>query len=141
MKRFLAVISFMLVTYSIYGQENSSWQLYSSVDGVEIYTMETDCYAQNIPDQKAILIKVVNTSSEDVRVEWDLLVWYNGELVKRDVSDKENHFTVEVRANSTEIGSCDVPRGALYIYKDFITYETDTKLTDFELKNIQVTSN
>ena len=119
--------------------QETDWTLYSSVDGVEIYTTESDCYAKNIPDQKAIIIKLVNTTGQDLKVEWDRAIWYNDKLVTQNVADGENHMTVKVDANSVKEGSCEIPRGALYLYKDFITYDTDTKLTRFELQNIKVT--
>ena len=101
--------------------------------------MESDCYAKNIPDQKAIIIKVVNTTSDKIKIEWDRAIWYNDKLVTDNVSDNENHIVVEVDKNATQEGDCEVPRGPFYIYKDFITYDTDTKLTKFELQNIKVT--
>lgn len=137
MKLFLGLITTILLGSSVFSQD-TEWKLYSSVDGVEIYTMESDCYAKNIPDQKAIIIKVVNTTGQNVAVEWDKVIWYNDELVTKNVSDGENHMKVEVAKNSSEEGNCEVPYGALYIYKDFITYKTDTKLSKFELQNIKV---
>lgn len=100
--------------------------------------MEIDCYASNIPDQKAIIIKIENTTDESLQLEWDRAIWYNDKLVTDNVKDGENHMIVRVNGNSSVEGSCDTPRGPLYLYKDFITYQTDTKLTKFELQNIQV---
>ena len=138
MKLFLGLITAIVLSSAAFGQD-ADWKLYSSVDGVEIYTMETDCYAPNIPDQKAIIIKVVNTTKTDLKVEWDQAIWYNDKLVTDNVSDGEHHMTVEVEKGSSEQGDCEVPYGALYLYKDFITYQANTKLTNFELQNIKVT--
>lgn len=138
MKVYLGLISALILSSAGYSQE-SDWQLYATVDGVEIYTTESDCQAKNIPAQKAIIVKVVNTSGSDIKIEWDRAIWYNDKLVTDNVSDGENHMSVEVKKNSTNEGNCETPYGALYLYKDFITYETDTKLTNFELQNIKVT--
>ncbi|MBD3637482.1 MAG: hypothetical protein HUJ25_09030 [Crocinitomicaceae bacterium] len=137
MKRTLVFLCAFLLSLSTLGQE-TEWQLYASVDGVDIYTKETDCNARNIPAQKAIIIKIVNTTDENLIVEWDRAIWYNGELVTENISDDENHIIVEIDKNSTQEGTCEVPRGALYLYKDFITYDTDTKLTNFELQNLTI---
>lgn len=138
MKNVLVLLTAFFLVNTAFSQD-SKWELYSTVDGVQIYTMHSDCYPTNIPDQKAILVKVVNTTDKVVAVEWDKAVWYNDKLSKANQTDDENHYSVEVAKNGTIEGSCEVPRGALYIYEDFITYKTDTKLTKFELQNIKVT--
>jgi hypothetical protein len=136
MKRILVIFAF-IITNSVIAQV-TDWKLYSAVDGVEIYTIETDCFAKNIPDQKAVIIKVVNTTNEDKTVEWDKVLWYNGEKITHDVGDDENHYSVTITKNATQEGSCDTPYGPFYIYKDFITYDAKSKLTKFELENIKV---
>lgn len=138
MKLFLATICFLTLGLTSFAQE-SEWQLYASIDGVEIYTMESDCYPTNIPDQKGILIKVVNNNNETVQVEWDKVLWYNDEIITDNTTDDENHYSVQIEKNSSNEGSCDVPRGAFYIFSDFITFKSETKLTRFELQNIKVT--
>lgn len=138
MKSVFALICLSLITSMSFGQEGE-WTLYSTVDGVEVYTMEADCFATNIPNQKAVIVKVVNTTAQDITVEWDKAIWYNDEPVNANSTDDEMHYTVNVKQNSTQEGSCDTPRGPFYIYKDFITYQTETKLTKFELQNITVT--
>ena len=137
MKRFLGLIFALIITGTAFSQE-SEWELYSAVDGIEIYTKHVDCYAKNIPDQKAVIIKVVNTTNNKVKVEWDQVIWYNDQKVTKHVSQGENHFIVEIEKNATQEGSCEVPYGPFYIYEDFITYKAPSKLTKFELQNIKV---
>lgn len=131
---FLTVV--FLPAFGLFAQNEPTWNLYQAVNGIEVYTQEVDCYAENIPSQKAILIKIVNTNSIDFIVDWDLKVWYGGELQTDNVKDGENHHSTVIKANSEVAGTCDVPHGALYIYKDFILYTAPTKLTQFELDNI-----
>lgn len=137
MKSFLILVAFTF-TLSVYSQD-LDWQLYTTVNGVEIYTAESDCHATNIPAQKAIIVKVVNTTGQNIIVEWDKAIWYNDELVTNYIANGENHYRVEVAKNSKQEGSCDVPFGPFYIYKDFIDLRSNTKLTKFELQNIIVT--
>lgn len=137
MKSILGLIFAFTLTNAAFAQ-STDWTLYASVDGIEIYSIETDCFAKNIPDQKAVIIKVVNTTGENLKVEWDTEIWYNGDHLEHNTSDGENHYSVELEKNGTQEGSCDTPHGALYIYKDFITYEAKSKLTKFELQNIKV---
>lgn len=139
MKKFLLILALFAITSGKAQQQN--WELYASVKGVEIYTTHAECFPKNIPDQKGILIKVVNTTDKSWTVEWDKAIWYNNEPVKENVVDSEMHYVIEIGKNETKVGSCDEPRGALYIYEDFITYKSDTKLTRFELNNIKVSRN
>lgn len=119
-------------------QEQREWILYKSIEGIEIYFQETDCRTNDAPAQVAYIIKVVNTTGQNLNISWNLIVWYNNERLEKNVADDENHYKVRVDANQTVIGDCTVPYGALYIFKDFITYDSKTKLTRFELENIQI---
>ena len=137
MKTIAFFVSLIITTHTIYSQE-TGWTLYKKIEGINIYTSEVDCYAKNIPNQKAIIIKVENTTDKPIQIEWDRAIWYNDNLVTENIGDGENHMIINVPENSSMEGSCDKPRGPLYLYRDFITYQTDTKLTYFELQNIQV---
>lgn len=139
MKTLLLTLTIAFSALAGYAQEDAGWQLYKSLDGVEIYTMEADCYPENIPAQKGVLVKVVNKNDYDCRIEWDLTVWYNYEKQENHIKEGENHYTTEVIAQREVQGTCDTPYGALYIFRDFITYVSPTKLTRFELENIRVT--
>jgi len=134
---FFFLLSISVSTYS--WSQNSEWTLYQNVDGVNIYTKNVDCNAKNIPDQKAVLIKVENTLNQECTIEWDEVIWYNGVQHTLNLSDGENHSVVELGKKEAQTGDCETPRGALYIFSDFITYDSDTKLTKFELQNIKVT--
>lgn len=136
-KLFFFLLSISVTTFS--WSQNSEWTLYQNVDGVNVYTMNVDCNAKNIPDQKAVLIKVENTLNEACTIEWDEVIWYNGVQHTQNLSDGENHSVVKLEKKEALTGDCETPRGALYIFSDFITYDSDTKLTKFELQNIKVT--
>lgn len=140
--RLLLSLSFCFsVICTSFAQQENTWNLYSSVNGVSIYFQEVNCSTDQAPAQVAYILKVVNTTASACRISWDLAVWYNNEKLVHDVADGENHMTVEVGPNREVQGTCETPYGALYIFKDFITYVSPTKLTRFELENIQVAKN
>lgn len=138
MRKFSLVLMAISLT-SLSWSQSTEWVLYENIDGVNVFTKEVDCYAKNIPDQKAVLIKVENTTNDACTIEWDEVIWYNGIQHTKNLTDGENHATVELEKKQTKSGDCEVPRGALYIFSDFITYDSDTKLSKFELQNIKVT--
>lgn len=132
----------LFTTGNLFAQTNDKnfqWTSLHSIDGVEIFQKELECRVQNIPNQIAHLLKVINNSNSTVRVEWDLAIWYNDELVSHNLSDGENHYSVELAPGESVEGTCEVPSGPLYIYKDFIDLKTSTKLTRFELQNLKIT--
>ncbi|MCH2235232.1 MAG: hypothetical protein MK078_13360 [Crocinitomicaceae bacterium] len=114
------------------------WSDYATVDGVKIYQTEVECRDSQLPPQLAVLLKVENTTSQTIKIEWDLKIWYNDVEHKKDIADGENHYTITLEPNQSIEGDCGTPNGALYIYKDFLIYEAKQKLTHFELSNITV---
>lgn len=125
----------------VLGQSEENWTLYTSSNGVDVHYLEVDCTTDQAPAQTAYLIRITNRNSQDVTVEWDLAVWYNYEKLTHDVADGENHQTISLSENQIVMGDCNTPYGALYIFKDFITYVSPTKLTRFELENFTVRTN
>jgi len=133
----IALIFSQLISFS--QVDDNNWVLYRSIDGIEIHTQEINCFSNEAPAQKAIIIKVVNHNKDNYRIEWDLSVWYNNEKSVSNIKDGENHHSIDLAGNQTIQGSCDAPYGPFYIFKDFITYVSPTKLTSYELENIRIT--
>jgi len=129
----------LLVNSSI--SQNSEWTIYKSLNGVDVLYKQVDCVTDQAPSQIAYIVKLENKTNNEVVVSWDLSVWYNNEKLSHDVADGENHYSVKVSANQSIEGNCDTPYGPLYIFKDFITYVSPTKLTRFELENLAVINN
>ncbi len=133
----LLIFSLLILCAHNFAQE-SEWKLYKKVSGVEIYTTEISCSEPSIPSQKAIILKVINTTDKDIQISWDRRVWYDGKEVDHNVKEGENHMVTTVEANSFVKGDCSVPFGALYFYLEFIVYKNSSKMTNFVLENITV---
>ena len=136
MKRVFVLCFSILMSVSLWAQEGN-WELYTSVEGVEIYTQEVECLDNKLPDQVAYLVKVVNTTNKNLNIEWDIAIWYNGKN-GTGTPNPENHHLVSVEKNSSMEGDCSLPRGALYIIKEFKAASSTTRLTKFEFQNIQI---
>jgi hypothetical protein len=137
MKRIIFLCLSVLISASIWGQ-TEEWELNQTLNGVEIYTQEVACSDNNLPDQIAYLVKLVNTTNKNVKIEWDLAIWYNGKSVTGSQPSPENHHEVVVEKNTSKEGDCVLPRGALYIIKEFKAASSTTRLTKFEFQNIEV---
>jgi hypothetical protein len=139
MRSIYLLLSLLAISSFSISQDQKDWTLYKSIQGVNISYLETSCSTENAPAQIAYIIKIENTTEQSLSVSWDLAVWYNYERLSHDISDGENHYTLGLNPNQTLLGDCATPFGALYIFKDFITYVSPTKLTKFEFENLQVT--
>lgn len=136
--RLILTLAFSFLGLSFLFAQQETWTLYQTVDGVSIYYKQSDCRTDGAPEHTAYIIKVVNTTNSPCQVSWDLSVWYNDEKVERNVKDGENHMVIDLPAKGEVQGDCQNPSGSLYVFKDFITYQSPTKLTRFELENITV---
>ena len=96
------------------------WKLIKSENGVNIYQKEADCELENIPDEKRYLIKIENTNSSAVQVEWDTRIWYNDKCINCDDNSGEQHHTFRIEANSILAGNCESTGSALYVFRGFI---------------------
>jgi hypothetical protein len=139
MRTFILSIFIVVVNTAI--SQNSEWTIYKSLNGVDVLYKQVDCVTDQAPSQIAYIVKLENKTNNEVVVSWDLSVWYNNEKLSHDVADGENHYSVKVSANQSIQGNCETPSGPLYIFKDFITYVSPTKLTRFELENLTVINN
>lgn len=137
----LYILALFIVLANSAISQNSEWTTYKSINGINVLYKQVDCVTDQAPSQIAYLIKLENKTSNEVVVSWDLSVWYNNEKLTHDVADGENHYSVKLSGNQTIEGNCETPYGPLYIFKDFITYVSPTKLTRFELENLTVTNN
>ena len=142
------MIKSLLFTFAIlfsfsnaFAQQNE-WELFQEVDGVKFYKKEASCEFNNAPNQKWYLIKVENTNSYAVKAEWDKHMWYNNECANCDSYDEttpEDHQIVELEAGNSVEGKCEIPAiNALSVFIEFTVYQSNVKLTKFQLDNLLV---
>ena len=120
-------------------QENE-WKLHKKVNGIQIYEKTTECHDEkNGLHQEMILLKFVNTTSQDFEMTWTLETWYDGECTTcHDPDNPEYQFSAKVKAGESIQGTCDIREGkTLRIFKGFLNKENTSTLTKFDLKNIE----
>lgn len=131
-------LSLSLMSMNLNAQD-SDWKLYKEINGIQIYQMEKECHDEaNGLHQEFILLKCVNTTSNDMELSWTLEAWYDGECTTcHDPDNPEYQFSVKVNAGESVRGSCDIREGkTLKIFKGFLNKEGTSTLTKFELKNL-----
>ena len=116
---------------------DSEWQLYKSVDGINIYSKTQTAVEKGIA-KKYLLFKYENTTGNFVEVSWKLNVWYNGVCRACDLpSPNEYELSLQLKAKETKTGSVN---SASKIYKVFYSSDSEgiAPLDKFEFENLKV---
>lgn len=135
MKKLLATIImvfalFIFSTPELKAQEDG-WKLRKEVNGVQIYEkLKEDRDSINDLHQEIILLKFLNTTSQDIKITWKLERWYGNKCVGCDsLNNAENTFSITLDGGEEE-------RGVLKIFRKFLNRENKEILTKYRLKNI-----
>lgn len=121
--------------------KSPTWTLYQEQGGVQLFYRFQECH---IPSEgfhrELVLIKLVNNTSIEKQVEWDIVLWYKDNCVNCDLSNKEQHRKVVLAPNSQIEGTCNLEEGqTLKMFSRFLNYKMDDwELTHFELRNFKV---
>lgn len=120
------------------GTNNSEWQLYKEIDGIKIYNKTINCdYTDESVKKEMVFIKLVNTTSAKVSLEWDMELWYNNVCRTCNLSSNDYHYSVTLSANETKEGSCRSEK-ELKIFSKFIVEKELNGLTKFNFANIKI---
>lgn len=125
-----------------YGQ-NNAWTEYKTASGVKIEYKKAECHQGFFDNQAIVLLKFTNTNNYNVSISWFTERHRNNSCVNcHKVNDPENTYMLEVNANEIVAGDCEKSMTKnLYIFDHFIDKApgmSDSRLTQFELQNIQV---
>lgn len=134
------ILPLLLCLLSATGFSQSNWSLYKSIDGVNIFTKEADCFPSDNMNQSVTLIKIVNTNQYNITVEWDLELWYDG-VENQSNGSEELHQKIEVKSNGIISGNCELSNKQLYIYKKFLDFENAKTTTKYILANLMISKN
>lgn len=85
----------MLISIQTYGQDND-WKLLTTIDGVEISYQKTIC-----DDVDVLLIKLVNTTSQDISMNLDYAFLMDGSKFTGGSFEQ-----IEIGAGSEIAGTC-----------------------------------
>ena len=119
---------------------NTQWQLYAEKDGIAIYfkTKELHIESDGI-HQEYYLLKFVNTSDKDLKINWKLDIWYNDVCrTCKLASPNEYELYLTLKKGESIEGNLSTPGKELKIFSSNLNTK-NSSLTKFELNNIVVT--
>jgi len=125
-----------------YTELSTQWVDLQTVEGVIFSAVLQDC---NRPVdgiyQEMVFIKLVNTTEETKIVEFDLLLWYDGELWTRLPVNAEKRKSVVLKGGEMLVATCDPYSDYYYdiaIFSKFLNYSDKPELSKFQLSNLKV---
>ena len=135
---------------NVHSQDNSNskkqltsknWKLYKNINGIQILYKSSECNDEtNGLYQELVLLKFINTTKENLKIEWDNELWYDGKCWTCDNDSKEeNHFTLKLKAGENIEGECGLDKSRiLQIFQKYTNHDDVPVLSNFELKNLSV---
>jgi len=135
---------------NVHSQDNNSnkkqltskdWNLYKNFNGIQIYFKQSECNDEkNGLYQELVLLKFINTTKENLKIEWDNELWYDGKCwTCKDDNNEENHYTLKLKAGESIEGECGLDKSReLQIFKRYTNHDDVPVLSNFELKNISI---
>lgn len=123
--------------------KSTVWQLLESNEFIDINYKYEECelLSQGTHDEN-VYLQIKNKTGSAITVEWNTEYWYNQKCYGCEGSNLENHKTIYLAPNTTIEGVCakDV-NPALVIFSKMLNVETNSVLTNFNLRNIKATIN
>ncbi len=117
------------------------WQVLLSNELIDINYKYGECI---VPSQgthdEFVYLQIKNKTNKELNIEWNTEYWYSGKCYGCEDGNTENHKTIHLIPNTTMEGICakDV-NPALVILSKMLNIETNTELTNFNLRDIKTT--
>ena len=131
---------FAIINFAI-AENPTKWQLLTEQNGVQVY-YRYENFDDNVNDihQQMAVLKFVNTTNQNLSLEWDLEAWYNDVCTTCGKNDKEHHFSTQLNAGETKIGNFEkrATQRELLIFSKFTNMENRVSLTKFKLANLKI---
>jgi len=120
--------------------DGDDWELYSSVDGINIYTQTKSCFMSNSDVQREyVFFKLENTTSNQLHIIWDYLLYYDGECTTCNEQDYEHSVNIILNPDEIRESNCiNFGNDKLFIFSKHIYPQIDGMLTNYILDNLEV---
>lgn len=125
---------------SMKAQSFTDWTIYASNASYEIQYKVVNCDPSMGYDQEMVILRIENKTTNNIAVDWQMILYYSGECKTCDYLD-EYHYSVVIEAGSEIVGGCSINDDyQLKIFSKFIdtNYSKGDQLTSFELGNLNV---
>lgn len=121
---------------------SSGWITYAENQDVKVELKRTDCYLNSGLDKQYFLIKITNKTQNDLSVNWEMELFYNGDCKTCGIG--EYLWKIDLGPQGVAEGICDNgSENKLRMFSKFIdaNYSNDAELTGFQFRNLTVETN
>lgn len=118
------------------------WKVLKSEPNVTIEYQFSDCEATIGYDKEIIQLRISNTSTEKIQLDWHMYLFYNG-VCKTCDYPQEYKYTLTLEPNQSLSGDCVMGSDhRLTIFSKFNdpNYTGGSFLTDFDFHNLTITT-
>lgn len=121
---------------------SANWVTYTENQDVKIELKRTDCYLNSGLDKQYFLIRITNKTQNDVSVNWEMDLFYNGDCKTCGIG--EYQWQIDLGPQGSTEGVCDNgSENKLRMFSKFIdaNYSSTDELTGFQFSNLTVETN
>jgi len=136
MKNFFLII-FFFAAINTQAKEPSS--VYFENSQIRITQHTEDCHDEaNGTHRQYIFLQFENLIDKPIAVSFKKELWYNEQCTTCEKTSTEHLMNVSLSAKETKTGSCEKREPAYSVFSKMLDKTTNSSLTSFELKNIQI---
>lgn len=123
----------------------TDWKLFQEEEGLRIEVKDVECNTENVSNQRLVLLRFTNTTSEKRQFTWKVEVWRNDICMNcHKINSGEYTREVVLEPGESIEGTCDSKDNkALYIFGHFIELVpgmTEQHLTAFHFIDLSSTA-
>ena len=135
MLKHLFTVALIATFHSAFSQEADSWSTYLENDQVKISVRSNDCdYPEKGINNRYLLFKIENQSSNPVTISYDIDRSYNGNELVPD----NNGFEFLLPSQSSLQADCDDLKEGLHLFSKMLNVSGKSSLSGFEFSNVVV---
>ncbi len=141
MKKLILLLSVIVLSYTAQSQ-STDWTLHSNEKGISFYSKTAECHiVQEGMHQETMLLKLVNTTNNDVTVSFNLEIWSDKIQMNKESMD-EFYYSIPLKAGESVEGKCEQLLNSPHRLEIFVQFlERDTRgpiMTHFSIVNLKV---
>ena len=136
MKSFF-LLSFFLAAFNTQAKEPGF--VYFENNQIRITQQPEDCHDEaNGTHRQYIFLQFENLTDKPIIVSFKKELWYNEQCTTCEKTSAEHLMNISLAPKETKAGSCEKREPAFSVFSKMLDKTTNSALTTFELKNIQI---
>jgi hypothetical protein len=132
-------MSFSASAQSKLDVKDNKWNQLLNVNGITIDYSKGKCEGNsNGIDKEEIYLQFTNSNATAMTIDWEYDLTYVNNTHNLEGASPEFQKSITIPANSSLNGQCKDKNNDLKFLVQFIGFESDVLLTDFNIKNIKI---